>query len=151
MTDFACPKCGQTIPEASAEGIRVCTHCGAQLETASECPACGRANPAWEHVCPDCGEPLTLFGTLESRYRGAVQPYRLRQSRLRARALKQTEVSLSEERFARFEEVDRRRLEAQKAEERLREKRDRITLRIVGIASALLLLALLTVGIWMAR
>jgi len=94
---------------------------------------------------------LTLFGTLESRYRGAVQPYRLRQSRLRARALKQTEVSLSEERFARFEEVDRRRLEAQKAEERLREKRDRITLRIVGIASALLLLALLTVGIWMAR
>jgi hypothetical protein len=76
--------------------------------------------------CSRCGEPLSISAQVILRQSSLDEPYVLQKTRAQASAIKQREQKASESRMQVFEEIDRRRMEAEAmaiAEQRARDTR----------------------------
>lgn len=89
-------------------------------------------------MCPHCGEPLTVLGTVIARQSSARAPYWLAVARSTAPAIKADAEQASRQRLDALWEIDRRRLRAE-AEAR-RRVQDRRTLTWAAVASGVIAL-----------
>ncbi|HMK09331.1 MAG TPA: zinc ribbon domain-containing protein [Anaerolineales bacterium] len=116
--------------------------------TVGTCPACGSPYASGAQTCAKCGEPLTSVARILSAPAAPRQPRWLQQNRQRAPDLRKVEDKASAERLGALLEVDRRRLEAERAEAARTRVRER---RVVILAAVLFaLIAALALGVVLA-
>ena len=131
LRDRLCPECGTYHSQPPAS----CSNCG--LGMTARCPQCSAQNWTGDTVCQSCGARLDLIARLTAQ---ADTTQRLQDQMKRAQAIKAKEEAASNARLARMLEEEqaerealRRRLEAQKAQERK-------ILTIVAVATGILVL-----------
>lgn len=98
------------------------------------CPSCSSANQYGVDACVQCGEPMSLFWQVLSRHANPSQSLRLEQIRSQADKIKTEAFAASQERYAQFEDIDRRRLQAEREDKLARAAQDRQLFLTVGIA-----------------
>lgn len=91
-------------------------------------------------MCPHCGEPLTVLGTVIARQSSARAPYWLAVARSTAPAIKADAEQASRQRLDALWEIDRRRLRAEAEAEARRRVQDRRTLTWAAVASGVIAL-----------
>jgi len=110
------------------------------------CPACGWINNNDEDVCPDCGEPLNVVAQVFSRQHRSGTPQWLSRVQSQAGKIKSEEEVASRKRYEVLEEIDRRRMEANRKDVQKQRERDKgilIGVVVVFVVVALILLVLL--------
>ena len=116
--------------------------------TIGTCPACGERYASGAETCPRCGEPLTSVARILTSPAAPRQPRWLAQNRQRAVDLRKSESQASEQRMESFLEIDRRRLDAERATALRTQARER---RAVLLAAVLfVLIAALAGGVTLA-
>lgn len=108
--------------------------------TIGTCPACGSAYAAGSDTCPACGEPLSGVARILAGPAAPRQPRWLDQNRQRAGDLKRDGTSASDQRMAEFNEIDRRRIESERAQSARTAARERKVLLFGGITLGVLAL-----------
>lgn len=106
--------------------------------TIGNCPSCDTPHASGAETCSVCGEPLTGVARVLTSSAAPRQPRWLDQNRKRARDLKRTETSAADERMAAFLEIDRRRLEQERAVAARTAARERRAILLAGIVIALI-------------
>jgi hypothetical protein len=108
-----CPKCSTPGLEVTDDGTIDCPNCGIlQTGRLKLCPACGHENPFNAESCIVCDEPLTIVSQIMIMQSDHNQPFRLKQVRSQASAIKEREERASQHRMEAFQEIDRRREQA---------------------------------------
>jgi hypothetical protein len=146
MQTAQCPSCGETALEITSPRGGDCSRCGAQFRDGQRiCPACNTPNPLDLETCQNCGEPLTIFGTVMARQNPHATPYRLEQMRGQAEGIKARSNQEAELRMTQFREIDQRRLDAERIAQIQQEEKDRLLLRnvLLGIGIFLGLVAII--------
>lgn len=113
------------------------------------CPACDTPNDYNADACSQCGEPMSLFWQVLSRHTNPTQSLRLEQIRSQADKIKTEAMAASQERYAQFEEIDRKRLQAERAAQQARAEQDRQLFLTVGIALGGLVIILIAVALFL--
>ncbi|HSR47644.1 MAG TPA: hypothetical protein VLL77_06605 [Anaerolineales bacterium] len=111
---------------------------GEQSTTIGKCPSCGSPHASGAETCLVCGEPLTGVARILTSPAAPRQPRWLDQNRQRAGDLKRTEASAAEERMASFREIDRRRLEHERAMAAQTASRERRAMILAGVVIGLI-------------
>jgi len=110
------------------------------------CPACGWINNNDEDICQDCGEPLNVVAQVISRQGQSGTPRWWSRVQSQAGEIKSQEEAASQKRYAALEEIDRRRMEANRKDLEKQRERDKgilIVVVVIFVVVALILLALL--------
>lgn len=108
-----CPNCSTPGLEVTDDGTINCPNCGIlQAGQLKVCPACGHENILNAEYCIACEEPLTILSQIMIMQSDRSQPFRLKQVRSQASAIKEREERNSQRRMERFQEIDRRREQA---------------------------------------
>ena len=108
-----CPKCSAPDLEVTDNGTIDCPNCGIlQTGRLNVCPACGHENSLSAENCIVCDEPLTIVCQIMIMQSDHSQPFRLKQIRSQASAIKEREERASQQRMEAFQEIDRRREQA---------------------------------------
>jgi len=108
-----CPNCSTPGLEVTDDGTIDCPNCGIlQVGGLKVCPACGHENILNAENCIVCEEPLTILSQIMTMQSDHSQPFRLKQARSQASAIKDREERGSQRRMQAFQEVDRRREQA---------------------------------------
>lgn len=151
MAESQCPDCSSTnIQKVSSEVIE-CQDCGYRGEEfpLMLCPACKSANEFNADACVQCGEPMSLFWQVLSRHANPTQSMRLEQIRSQADKIKTEAMAASHERYAQFEEIDRKRNQAERADQMARAEQDRQLFVTVGVALVGFVIILIAVAIFL--
>ncbi len=147
--DLRCPACSAPNLEFDGDSTFDCSYCGTALVAGRiNCPACGELNSQAAELCDNCGEPLSIVASIIDRQGTLGPPLWVRRLRSQVADLKQREEQASVERFAAFQEVDQRRMQAEaRAHARQRSRDSNII--FYGLAGVLLvvLLAFIIVAI----
>lgn len=146
MPKAQCPSCGEIALELSSPRDGDCTRCGAQFrEGLRICPACSSTNALENETCRSCGEPLTVFGTVIARQNPGTTTYRLEQLRGQAESMKAKDSFESEVRMSRFQDIDRRRIDAERVAQLAQQEKDRLLIRnaLIGVGIFLGLVAII--------
>lgn len=131
MPDLRCPACTAPGLEVSPDGMLTCSYCGTIIPgDPNVCPACGHVNDGGVETCRSCGEPLSLVAQVMLRQESGAQPYRLKQLRSQATAIKEREFRESEKRMEVLQAIDQRR---QAAEAKAMKAQEAYTRRVSGI------------------
>lgn len=141
-----CPSCGETALEITMPHGGDCSRCGAQFRDGQRiCPACSTPNPLELETCQNCGEPLTILGTVLARQNPGATPQRLEQLRGQAESIKARGNQEAEIRMTQFREIDRRRIDAERSAQILQKEKDRLLLRnvLLGVGIFLGLVAII--------
>lgn len=116
--------------------------------TIGTCPACGESYASGAETCPRCGEPLTSIARILTSPAAPRQPRWLAQNRQRASDLRKSETQSSDQRMESFLEIDRRRLEDERASALQTQARERRTMLIA--AAVFVLIAAMAAGVALA-
>jgi hypothetical protein len=149
MADTHCPECDSTKINWHTPEIIECGECSYRgvEHPPMLCPACNTANNSDVDACYNCGEPMSLFWQVLSRHSNPSQSLRLEQVRSQANKIKSEAFAASQERYSQFEDIDRRRLQAEREDQLARESQDRQLLITVGIALGIFAVILVVVAI----
>ena len=133
-----CPKCSTPDLEVAEDGTIDCPNCGIlQTDRLKVCPACGHENAFNAENCLVCEEPLTIVSQIMIMQSDHSQPFRLKQVRSQASAIKEREERASQRRMEAFQEIDRRReqavTEAQEAQKAYQKRVSTIVFIIAGL------------------
>ena len=113
MITMNCPNCSTPGLEVTDDGTIDCPNCGIlQASGLKVCPACGHENILNAENCIVCEEPITILSQILTMQSDHSQPFRLKQARSRASAIKEREERGSQRRMEAFQEIDRRREQA---------------------------------------
>ena len=150
MPHTRCPACTAPGLEVSPDGALACSYCGTIIPGDSNvCPACRYVNADGVETCRSCGEPLSLVAQVIIRQDSSEQPYRLKQVRSQATALKERESRESEKRMEVFQAIDQRRhaaeAKAKKAQEAYQRRDSTIVLFIIPIFIVFIILLVVQV------
>ena len=120
------------------DGTIVCPNCGIlQINQRKVCPACGHENISNAENCHVCEEPLTIVSQIMIMQSDHNQPFRLKQIRSQASAIKEREELASQRRMEALQEIDRRReqalAEAQEAQKTYQSRISTIVFIIAGL------------------
>lgn len=114
------------------------------------CPACNSPNDYNADACSACGEPMSLFWQVLSRHANPSHSMRLEQIRSQADAIKTEAMAASQQRYAQFEEIDRKRLQAEREAHLARASQDRQLFLTVGVALIGFVLILILVALFLS-
>lgn len=133
-----CPQCSTPGLEVADDGTIDCPNCGIlQASRHKVCPACGHENIFNAENCIVCGEPLTIVSQIMIMQSDHNQPFRLKQVRSQASAIKEREERASQNRMEAFQEIDRRReqvlAEAQEAQKVYQRRVSTVMFIIAGL------------------
>lgn len=150
MPHSRCPTCTAPGLEVSPDGTLTCSYCGNTLPGESiVCPACGHVNADGVETCWSCGEPLSIVAQVIIRQESSEQPYRLKQVRSQATALKERASRESEKRMEVFQAIDQRRqaaeAEAKKTQEAYQRRLSGIVLLIIPIFIVFIILLVVAI------
>lgn len=147
MPESLCPDCSSHSLRWLSTEIVECQDCGYRGEEfpLMVCPACESTADHGADACSKCGEPMSLFWQVLSRHANPTQSMPLEQMRSQADKIKAAAMAASQERFAKFVDIDRRRLQAERAAQLERAAQDRQLFLTVGIALGGFVLILLAV------
>lgn len=135
-----CPSCGEMSLNLMTPRNADCTRCGARFRDGLRiCPVCSTPNALENESCQNCRNPLTVFSTVLSRQNPGSTSQRFEQLREQAEQIKVQVNRESEARMSQFQDVDRRRLEAERMEDIAQREKDRLLLRNVMIGSGIFL------------
>lgn len=113
MPTLECPTCSSKDLKLVDNREWECQSCGAILvEEPLYCPICGHGTTSGIEICTNCGEPLSIISQIMTRHTGNSEPYRLKQIRSQAQALKERDIEPSRRRMEKFQQIDRRREQA---------------------------------------
>lgn len=101
--------------------------------TIGTCPSCGSAYAAGSETCSVCGEPLSNVARVLTSPAAPLQPRWLNQNRQRAGDLQRAETSAADARMASLLEIDRRRIEQERALAARTAARERKALILAGV------------------
>ena len=90
-----------------------------------DCPACGYRNNAGADLCENCGEPLSIVAGILDRQGSVGRPLWIRRLQTQVTKLKATEAEASHARMAEFEEIDRKRMQAEAEAQLIQQAKDR--------------------------
>lgn len=90
---------------------------------------------------------MSLFWQVLSRHANPTQSHRLEQIRSQADKIKSEAFAAAEQRYSQFEDIDRRRLQAERLEQSARAAQDRQLFITVGIALGIFAVILVMVAI----
>ena len=142
----ACPACTAPDLVQLSKFELQCSYCRSRFTGKPLlCPACGWINNNNEDVCPDCGEPLNIVAQVISRQDRSGTPQWLSRVQSQAGEIKSQEEAASQIRYEALEEIDRRRIEANRKDLEKQRERDKgilIGVVIIFVVVALILLAL---------
>lgn len=142
----ACPACTAPDLVQLSKFELQCSYCRSSITGKPLlCPACGWINNNDEDVCPDCGEPLNVVAQVISRQDRSGTPQWLSRVQSQARQIKSEEETASRKRYKALEEIDRRRMEANRKDMLKQREQDKgilIGVVVVFVVVALILLAL---------
>jgi hypothetical protein len=149
MAESQCPECSSTNIKRISPEIIECQDCGYHGEEfpLMVCPSCRRANDYGVDACVQCGEPMSLFWQVLSRHANPTQSLRLEQIRSQADQIKTEAFAASKERYAQFEDIDRRRIRAEREAQLARAAQDRQLFVTVGIALGIFAIIILVVAL----
>ena len=138
MATTNCPNCSTPDLEVTNGGTIDCPNCGIiQVGEPKVCPVCSHENIYNTEICVVCGEPLTIVSQIIVMHSGSRQPFRLKQVRSQASALKEREEFASQHRMKTLQEIDRRReqnlAEAQETQKAHQRRVSTIMLIIAGL------------------
>jgi predicted amidophosphoribosyltransferase len=140
--DLVCPACTASELSFDGEFTFVCAYCGTTLVAGGiECPACGLKNSKAAEFCTNCSEPLSIVASIMDRQGYLGPPLWVRRLQSQVGELKRSEAQASDERFAAFQDIDRRRIQAESIAQASQEHKDRniIFYGLVAILAAALL------------
>ena len=148
-----CPNCFTPGLEVTDDGTIDCPNCGIlQAGRHKVCPACGHENSIHAENCIVCEEPLTIVSQVMRMHSNHSQPFRLKQVRSQASAIKEREERASQSRMEAFQEIDRRREQAlAKAQEAQKAYQRRVSTVMFIIAGLFVIFVALYIAISLLR
>jgi len=148
VPEIVCPSCQSDDVASDENGSYKCQTCSTTFTPGNQiCSVCEHINPPEAEECSNCSEPLTSFSQVIARHKAAEPPLRQRQMRVQATSIQSTELEASRRRMDDFEQVDRNRkeLDAKLAFEQ--SERERRLLTYAFIATIVMLLVVVVIGI----
>ena len=148
IAEIVCPTCNSVDVASLEDGSFKCLTCSERFKLGNQvCSVCGHSNPPEAEECSNCTEPLTSFSQVIIRHRPAEPPLRHRQMRTQAASIQSSELEASRLRMDEFEEIDRNRQELNARLEFERSEKERRLLTYAFIATIVVLLVVVVIGI----
>lgn len=122
----ACPVCTAPDLVQISKFELQCSYCRSSFTGKPLlCPACGWINVNDDDICQDCGEPMNIVSQIIRRQDQSGTPRWLSRVQSQAGEIKSEEEKASRKRYKALEEIDLRRMEAQRKEMEKQQKRDK--------------------------
>jgi len=148
-----CPSCGGTSYQLAEKRWLTCKSCGSEFDVQTDvCRACGQLNQAQTATCAHCGAKLphdSVHKLIESRSKDRGAWYKERT--VLGVQQKKKEEQASRERMESYWAEERARREAAARAMSIRQSRERKTLIVVGVISAILVLILVATALALSR